>query len=72
MLEVYGSPPIGSQVMRGPNMPSYAPNINGEVLRYDEQSEIVVVKVNVAGAYLSVNRSFSWGKGGLYDIQLRH
>ena len=68
IITVHGTPPIGSQVMMGPD--SYG-NVDGKVVKYNAYSMTVSVKRILYGATFGTTQ-FSWGRSGQYDIQLKH
>ena len=71
---VIGTPPVGSNVMRGP---SHYGVVDGKVLSFNQHLKQVSVEVdarNARGVYYGykIARQFSWGRNDEYDIQLKH
>ena len=71
---VIGTPPVGSNVMRGP---SHYGVVDGKVLSFNQHLKQVSVEVNTRnarGVYYGykIARQFSWGRNDEYDIQLKH
>ena len=69
LITVHGIPPIGSQVMKGPNSNG---NVDGEVVSYNEHSQKVTVKGFVYGSRYKTKQTFSCGRNDQYEIQLKH
>ena len=71
LITVHGTPPIGSQVMKGPNSNG---NVDGEVVSYSEHSQKVTctVKGFMYGSRYKTRQTFSWGRNDQYEIQLKH
>ena len=72
-ITVCGTPPVGSQVMRGPNAYS---TVDAKVVSHKESLKRITVKASMwngvqygGGGSL---KEASWGRNNQYQIQLKH
>ena len=70
LVTVTGVPPVGSQVMRGPN--GYGA-VEGEVVRCNESSKKITIKTSTWNRFnLQYSEEVAWGRNDEYEIQLKH